>query len=202
MIKEACIESFEEAVSAEKRGANRIELCANLDIGGTTPSEENIIRCSEELKIPVFAMIRPRGGNFVYSEEEIETMKAEIGQCREIGIAGIVLGILTPNGQIDIKQTRQLVELAKPMQVTFHKAFDEAPDYRQALEDVIATGAHRILTSGTKETAAQGADILNKLIEQAQSRIIIVAAGKVTRENLGELSSQIKTDEFHGRKIV
>lgn len=202
MIKEACIESFEEAVNAEKRGANRIELCDNLTVGGITPSIKNIRRCSEELNIPVFVMIRPRGGNFVYSEEELETMKAEIRECKKFGADGVVLGILTPEKQIDVEHTRQLVELARPMQVTFHKAFDEAPDYRQALEDVIATGANRILTSGTRETATQGADILNELIEQAAGRIIIVAAGKVTRENLEELSSQIKTDEFHGRKIV
>lgn len=202
MVKEACVESFEEAVNAEKRGANRIELCANLNVGGTTPSHENIILCKEKLKIPVFAMIRPRAGNFVYSENEIETMKAEISQCLEIGIEGIVLGILTPENQIDIEQTRQLVELARPMQVTFHKAFDEAPDYRQALKDVIATGAERILTSGTKETASKGAEILNQLIEQARGRIIIVAAGKVTSENLEELSNRVNTNEFHGRKIV
>lgn len=202
MIKEACIESFEEAVNAEKRGANRIELCDNLTLGGTTPSIENIRLCSEELNIPVFVMIRPRGGNFVYSEEELETMKAEIRECKKFGADGVVLGILTPENQIDVEHTRQLVELAHPMQVTFHKAFDEAPDYRQALEDVIATGANRILTSGTKETAAEGVEILNHLIKQARGRIIIVAAGRITTENMEELSTIIKTGEFHGRKIV
>lgn len=202
MIKEACIESFEEAVDAEKRGATRIELCDNLEVGGTTPSLENIRLCSEILKIPVFVMIRPRGGNFVYSDNELEIMRSEIIMCKELRIPGVVLGILTPENQIDIERTRELVELASPMQVTFHKAFDEAPDYRQALENVIATGAHRILTSGTKATATEGTNILNQLIEQAGGRITIVAAGRITTENIGELSQLIKTTEFHGRKIV
>ena len=202
MIKEACIESFEEAVAAEERGANRVELCDNLEVGGTTPSHENIRLCSEILKIPVFVMIRPRGGNFVYSDDELEMMRSEIIMCKELRIPGVVLGILTPENQIDIERTRELVKLASPMQVTFHKAFDEAPDFSQALEDVIATGAHRILTSGTKATATEGTGILNRLIEQAGGRITIVAAGRITTENIGELSQLIKTTEFHGRKIV
>ena len=202
MIKEACVENFQEAVAAEKRGADRIELCDNLCVGGTTPSFGTLKLCSEKLNIPVFAMIRPRGGNFVYSENELEIMRADITICKDFGLAGIVLGILSPESKINIEQTCELVELARPMQVTFHKAFDQVPDYLEALEDVIRTGADRILTSGTKETAAEGTGILNHIIDCARKRIKIVAAGKITSENLEELSKQIQTDEFHGKKIV
>ncbi len=202
MIKEACIECFQEAVTAEKRGADRIELCENLGVGGTTSSFGTLKLCREKLNIPVFAMIRPRGGNFVYSGNELEIMEADIKICKKLGIPGIVLGILTPDNKINVEQTRNLVELARPMQVTFHKAFDQAPDYLEALEDVISTGAERILTSGTKKTATAGIDILNHIIDHARGRIKIIAAGKITSENLEILSQQIRTNEFHGKKIV
>ena len=202
IVREACVENLKDAKAAWEHGASRIELCRNLSFGGTTPLYKTISDCSNNLPVPVFVMIRPRGGDFVYSAEEIEIMKADIQRCRELGVPGIVLGILTTENKIDIERTRQLVEFAAPMQVTFHKAFDKAPDYRQALEDVIATGAARILTSGGKTTAAEGIGILNEIIEQAAGRIKIVAAGKITSENIGELSLKINTYEFHGRKIV
>lgn len=202
MIKEACIENFGEALAAQTRGASRIELCENLTVGGTTPSYGTIQKCLQKLSIPTFVMIRPRGGDFVYTADELDIMRTDILQCKTLGVPSIVLGLLTSENRIDIESTRELVDLASPMQVTFHKAFDETPDYKQALEDVIATGAHRILTSGTKETAHEGTPILNELIDQAQGRIILVAAGKVTYENLPELSMQIRTTEFHGKRIV
>jgi len=138
----------------------------------------------------------------IFTSEEPEIMKTDIQHCRELGVTGIVLGILTTGNQIDIERTRELVELAHPMQVTFHKAFDETPDYRQALEDVIAAGALRILTSGTKSTATEGSEILNEMIAQASGRIKIVAAGKITSENIDKLSKIINTNEFHGKRIV
>lgn len=202
MIKEACIENFAEAFAAQTRGASRVELCENLAVGGTTPSYGTIRQCVQKLQIPAFVMIRPRGGDFVYSAEELEIMRADIEQCKTLGVPAIVLGLLTAGNKIDIAKTRELIALAQPMQVTFHKAFDEVSDYRQALEDVIQCGAHRILTSGTQQTALEGSSILNKLVELAQGRITIVAAGKVTHENVEQLSQLIHTSEFHGKKIV
>lgn len=202
MIKEACVENLTEALTAQKKGASRIELCDHLEVGGTTPAHKTIAESIQLLNIPVFVIIRPRGGDFNYSEEEFETMKSDILFCKQAGIPGVVLGILTPDQQIDVQRTSELIQLARPMQVTFHKAFDEVSNCRQALEDVITSGANRLLTSGTKETAAEGMEILNKLIEQARERITILAAGRVTSENLAELASQIPTNEFHGKKIV
>ncbi len=202
MIKEACIENFAEAFAVQTRGASRVELCENLAVGGTTPSYGTIRQCVQKLQIPAFVMIRPRGGDFVYSEEELEIMRADIEQCKTLGVPAIVLGLLTADNKIDIAKTRELIALAHPMQVTFHKAFDEVSNYRQALEDVIQCGAHRILTSGTKQTALEGCSILNELIELAQGRITIVAAGKVTLDNVEQLSQLIHTSEFHGKKIV
>jgi copper homeostasis protein len=202
MIKEACVENFEQALHAQNAGANRIELCASLTVGGTTPPHETIQLCIQNLHIPTFVMVRPRGGNFVYSEEELKTMKNDIDTCKQLGVPAVVFGLLTEDGKVDEKNTRELVELAHPMQVTFHKAFDELDDPFEGLETLISIGVDRILTSGTKTTAEEGASILIQLIEKTEGRITIVAAGKVTKENLPELSRSIRTNEFHGKKIV
>lgn len=202
MIKEACAENFTEAFSAQLAGANRIELCENLSVGGTTPSYGTIKTCIEKLNVPVFVMIRPRGGNFIYSPQELEIMKTDIAVCKQLGVPAVVLGLLTSDGRIDEEHTLLLIGLARPMQVTFHKAFDRLDDPFEGLETLIRLGADRILTSGTKASAREGADILNQLIKNACGRITIVAAGKVTKENLPELSQMIHTTEFHGKKIV
>ncbi len=147
-------------------------------------------------------MIRPRGGNFVYTDDELNIMKKDIEVCKQIGVDGIVFGILTDKNQINIEQSKELIELAKPLPVTFHKAFDDSSDPLSALEDIIASGATRILTSGVKDTANEGKEMLNTIINQANGRITIVAAGKVTKENVDLLSQQINTSEFHGKRIV
>jgi len=202
MIKEACVENFTDALAAQAAGASRIELCRNLSVGGTTPSYGTIKICLEKLHIPVFVMIRPRGENFNYSPQELEIMKTDIVICRQLGVPAVVFGLLTGDGHIDEEHTRQLTDLARPMQITFHKAFDGLDDPFEGLETLIRLGVDRILTSGTKETARDGADILNQLIEKARGRITIVAAGKITKENLPELNQLIRTNEFHGKKIV
>ena len=201
-IKEACVGSFTEALGAQAAGANRVELCENLSEGGTTPSYGTIKKCMEALSIPVFVMIRPRGGNFIYSEDEINIMKEDIKICKQFDVQGIVFGLLTKDGKVDAENTSKLIELARPMQVTFHKAFDELSDLEEALETLIRLGVNRILTSGTRETALEGAFILNPLIESAKNRITIVAAGRITKDNISDLSRMIGTTEFHGRKIV
>jgi copper homeostasis protein len=202
MIKEACIENFRGALSAQLAGADRIELCENLAAGGTTPSYGTIKACMERLSIPVFVMIRPRGGDFCYSQPELEIMKTDIAICKQLGVPAVVFGLLTNDRRIDEEHSRELIGLARPMQVTFHKAFDELDDPFEGLEILIRLGADRILTSGTKDTAREGTDILNRLIEKTNECITIVAAGNIVAENLPELSRMIHTNEFHGKRIV
>lgn len=202
MIKEACVESLIDALEAEKRGANRIELCDNLSQGGTTPSYGTIKIALSTLKIPVFPIIRPRGGDFCYTPAEIEVIKEDIKVCKSLGAKGIVLGILTADKKIDFKTLAEFMELAKPMEVTFHKAIDELEDPTLVIDDLINLGVKRILSSGTKPTALEGKDMLNKMIEKAGDRLTIVVAGKVTKENLPEISSLIPSKEYHGKIIV
>lgn len=202
MIKEACVESLIDALEAEKRGADRIELCDNLSQGGTTPSYGTIKVALSTLKIPVFPIIRPRGGDFYYTPAEIEVIKEDIKVCKSLGAKGVVLGLLTKDKKIDFKVLSQLVELAKPMEVTFHKAIDELEDPTLVIDELINIGVKRILSSGTKPTALEGKDMLNKMIEKAGDRLTIVVAGKVTKEILPEVSNLIPAKEYHGKVIV
>ncbi|MEG0136612.1 MAG: copper homeostasis protein CutC [Cetobacterium sp.] len=202
MLKEACVESYLEAKIAESKGANRIELCENLAQGGTTPSYGTIKSCLKYLNIPFFVMIRPRGGDFCYSKDEIEIMKDDITLCKSLGVKGIVIGVLNNKKEIDYPLLKELISLAKPMKITFHKAIDEVENPINAIPNLIELGIDRILTSGKHETALAGKDILNKMITLANGKIIIIAAGKITHENFNEISSLINTHEFHGKKIV
>ena len=202
MIKEACVESLIDAIEAEKRGADRIELCDNLSQGGTTPSYGTIKLALSTLKIPVFPIIRPRGGDFYYTPAEIEVIKEDIKICKSLGAKGVVLGILTADKKIDFKTLAEFIELAKPMEVTFHKAIDELEDPTLVIDELINLGVKRILSSGTKPTALEGKDMLNKMIEKAGDRLTIVVAGKVTKEILPEVSNLIPAKEYHGKVIV
>ena len=202
MIKEACVESFEKALEAQSNGANRIELCENLAVGGTTPSYGTVKICLEKLNIPIFPMIRARGGNFVYSKDEIEIMKEDIKIFKELGVKGVVLGCLTSDNKIDLELTKKLVNLAYPMEVTFHKAIDEIQNPLDYIDNLINIGIKRILTSGGKATALEGKDLINEMIKKSNGRLKIVVAGKVTKENLNGLSNLISADEFHGKLIV
>ena len=202
MIKEACVESFEKALEAQNNGADRIELCENLSVGGTTPSYGTVKICLEKLNIPIFPMIRARGGNFVYSKDEIEIMKEDIKVFKDLGVKGLVLGCLTSDNKIDLELTKTLVNLAYPMEITFHKAIDEISNPLDYIEDLVNIGIKRILTSGGKATALEGKDLINDMIKKSNGRLKIVVAGKVTKENLHELSNLISADEFHGKLIV
>lgn len=202
MLIEVCVESLIEAIEAEKRGANRIELCDNLSKGGTTPSYGTIKMALSTLKIPVFPIIRPRGGDFYYTPVEIEAIKEDIKVCKSLGAKGVVLGLLTKDNKIDFKTLAEFMELAYPMEVTFHKAIDELEDPSLVIDDLIKLGVKRILTSGTKPTALEGKDMLNKMIAKAGDRLTIVVAGKVTKENLKEVSTLIPTKEYHGKAII
>ena len=202
MIKEACVESFEKSLEAQNNGANRIELCENLAVGGTTPSYGTVKVCLEKLNIPIFPMIRARGGNFVYSKEEIEIMKEDIKAFTDLGVKGVVFGFLTSNNKIDLELTKELVDLAYPMEVTFHKAIDEILNPLDYIDDLVNIGIKRILTSGGEATALEGKDLINEMIKKSNGRLKIVVAGKVTKENLNGLSNLISADEFHGKLIV
>ena len=196
MIKEVCVESFSEALAAEKRGADRIELCDNLYLGGTTPSYGTIKMAMEKLSIPAFPIIRPRGGDFYYSKEEIEIMKEDIKICKSLGAKGVVLGVLTADNKVDFETLKELVDLASPMEVTFHKAVDELKDPVEVIDKFVEIGVKRILSSGTKETALEGKDILNAMIKKAAGRITILIAGKVTNDNLDEVVAAIPSPEY------
>ena len=202
MIKEACVEFFDGAKRAEENGANRVELCENLSVGGTTPSYGTAKLCLEKLNIDIFPMIRPRGGNFIYSDDEIEIMKEDIKVFKNLGVKAVVFGILTEDNKINLKQMEELVNLSHPMEVTFHKAIDELENPLDWIEDLIKIGVKRILTSGCKVTALEGKDMINKMIEKANGKLKIVVAGKVTKENLAELEKLIPANEFHGKQIV
>ena len=203
MIKEACVETFEEAQKAEQQGASRIELCSDLANDGLTPSPELMQKTCAALKIPVMVMIRPRAGNFVHSEEEINQMKTDIDRAKKAGAAGVVFGLLTSENKIDVENTLLLVEYAHPLPVTFHKAIDELENLVEGVEALKKiSGIKRILTSGGKPTAMEGLENLKKMLQTTDGNPIIMLAGKVTDKNVEELQQLTGATEFHGRRIV
>ncbi|MDO7851426.1 copper homeostasis protein CutC [Hymenobacter convexus] len=194
---EICAASLPSALAAQAGGAHRIELCQNLEQGGITPSYGLIRETLAQLSIPVFVLIRPRTGGFVYSADELAIMRADIEVCRQLGAAGVVLGALNAAGRVDMNVCRALIERAGPMQVTFHRAFDSCPDQDQALEDVVALGCQRVLTSGGQATAAAGQVQLAALVAQAAGRISIMPGAGVSAVNIRELARQTGAREFH-----
>ncbi len=202
IVKEVCVESFDEAIRAVDAGATRIELCENLSVGGTTPSYGTIKKCLDKLSVPVMVMIRPRGGNFTYSQDEFEIMQDDILLCKELPVTGVVFGLLDEKGNIDEMRTRLLVQLARPMQVTFHKAIDKAADILESVALLKEIGVERILSSGGKPTAFEGSETLNRMIELASPQLSIIVAGKVDHENFKELRKIIPSGEYHGRRLV
>lgn len=183
MHTEVCAYSLASCLTAQRAGADRIELCGGLAEGGTTPSAGLIQLVHQHLSIPFYVMIRPRGGDFLYSETELAVMRADIQLAKELGANGLVFGILQADGPVNEAQTRELVELAHPLPVTFHRAFDMTRDPLEALEAVIRTGAVRILTSGQQPTAEQGLPLLRQLVKQAAGRIEIMAGAGVNAQN-------------------
>ena len=199
MLVEAAVESLEGALAAESAGADRIELCVNLDSGGTTPSETLIDAVVRAASIPVFVLIRPRAGDFVYTRPEIETMISEIALARSSGVAGIVTGALNPDRTVDVDQTSALVKAARGLPVTFHRAFDSTPSLTDALEQVIGAGASRVLTSGGAATAHEGAAAIASLVDQAGGRISIVAGGSIRAHNVSDVVRWTRVAEIHSR---
>ena len=194
---EICAGSLASALAAQAGGAGRVELCDNLYEGGTTPSHGAISLARERLSIKLHVIIRPRGGDFLYSDDELEIMRRDIDHCRRLKVDGVVLGLLRSDGTVDIKATRELIERARPMTVTFHRAFDMTPDPRQALEDVIETGAERILSSGQKNSAIEGADLIRQLIHLAAGRIIIMPGAGLNENNIRAFAAKVMATEYH-----
>lgn len=182
---------------AQSAGAHRIELCDNPGEGGTTPSYGFIKAARQAVQIELYPIIRPRGGDFFYSDAEFEVMKADVMMCRELGCDGVVIGILNADGTVDKTRCRELVKLAYPMGVTFHRAFDRVKDAAQALEDIIEIGCERILTSGLVPNALDGAATIAALIKQADERIIIMPGSGIRSDNITELAKKTGAVEFH-----
>ena len=196
-IIEIATSDFLTTKSAVEGGADRIELCANLAEGGTTPSYAHIKKCREAFSIPLFPIIRPRGGDFLYTKDEFEIMKNDIKLCKELGCEGIVIGLLNMDGTIDMTRTSELIELAYPLEVTFHRAFDRCKDPFAALEELIEIGCQRILTSGQKPTVSEGVDLIAELNRKADDRIIILPGSGVRKDNIKMLAEKTGCIEFH-----
>lgn len=199
VLVEACVESVESSIAAQRAGARRLELCDALFDGGTTPSAEMIAACKAAVSIPVFVMIRPRGGGFVYTDEERDIMRRDIVIARELGADGIVTGCLRIDNTVDVELVRLLVETAKELPVTFHRAFDATPDLGASLESLIDAGVQRVLTSGGAPTAADGVTTLAKLVRQAGSRLIVMPGGGVREHNVRSTVSTSGVREVHAR---
>jgi copper homeostasis protein len=201
---EICVDSVESAINAQIAGADRVEFCDNLLEGGTTPSYGAIVSARSNLDIGLHVIIRPRGGDFLYSDLEYDIMRRDIEICGEKGVDGIAIGILRTGGNIDIERTAKLIEFAYPMSATFHRAFDMCSDPVQALEDVIDTGCARLLTSGLKNKAQDGIEIIRQLAIQAGERIIIMPGGGIDETNVALIITATKVKEIHltGRKTI
>ncbi len=196
-LLEISVETLEAAMAAERGGADRIELCGNLSVGGVTPDAGLLRAVRAQVRIPIFSMVRPRAGDFVYTGAELAEMKLAISAAKKSAMDGVVLGFLTEKRRVDVERTRELVEFARPLPVTYHRAFDENADLGQALEDIIESGAKRILTSAGAKSALEGAALLADLVEAAGERIVIVPGAGISAANIAEVARRTKAREFH-----
>lgn len=194
---EICVDSIEGAMAAERGGADRVELCANLLEGGTTPSAGCVTIAREKLRIGLQVIIRPRGGDFLYSDLEMEAMLEDTRLAKELGADGVVIGCLTAPGDVDLERTRQLIEVARPLNITFHRAFDMCREPRRALEDLIRLGVDRVLTSGQEASVLEGLDLICELEKQAGDRIIIMPGGGLTARNVRKIVEASGVREVH-----
>ncbi len=206
MIQEKKIEiacfNLESALIAQKAGADRVELCANIALGGTTPSAPIVQQTRAQLTLPIYVMIRPRGGNFEYTLAEFEQMKSEICALKTLGVDGFVFGILKDDQTIQIEQNSELVALASPLPCSFHRAFDAVTHFEHALEDVISCGFTTLLTSGTFSNVMEGKDVLKQLVVQAKNRIQIMPGGGLRSTNISELNEIVHANWYHSSGIT
>ena len=202
-IKEACVETFEQAITAEKNGADRIEICSNLNLDGLTPSRELVLKLIKTLNIPIKVMIRPKAGDFCYDRNEIKEMFDDIAYFRSLDVYGVVLGVLNDNNTVDISLTNKLVNVAGKLDVTFHKAIDSCDNIQEELRMIIKnTRVSSVLTSGGSSDAFAGYDIIKEMIKIAGKNISIIVAGSVTSDNILSLHKLIKGNQYHGKRIV
>ena len=202
MILEVCIDSLESALAAQEGGAARVELCADLEHGGTTSDASVTLSVRERISIALHVMIRPRPGDFCYSRQEIDVMEREIEHAKTLGVDGVVFGLLTERGEVDIQSTRRLLELARPLSVTFHRAFDESADLLRALDDLKDIGVDRVLTSGGKGSILGNVDLLAHLVRRSKGRPVIMAGGGVKFENAAEIVKRSNVNEVHTLSAV
>lgn len=194
---EICANSVLSALTAQESGADRVELCQNLDVGGTTPSLGQVWVARAGLSIGLHVLIRPRGGDFLYTEIEFLEMKSDIMFCKEAKCDGVVIGMLLADGTVDTVRMAELIELARPMHVTFHRAFDRCRDPFEALEDIIDLGCDRLLTSGMKNTAEEGAGTIARLVEQAGGRIDVMPGAGINEQNILQIAASTGASSFH-----
>lgn len=201
MIVESCVDSLDAALASEAGGAHRLELCARLDVGGTTPDPALVAAVVAAVRVPVVAMVRPRGGDFVYDTNELSAMARDVTRMRQAGAHGLVTGVLASTGTVNAALMHVLVRMAGPLPVTCHKAFDEVRDLDAALDTLIGLGVTRVLTSGGAATAAEGADALARLAQRAAGRVAIIAGGTVRASNVRALVDRTGVAEVHARVI-
>ncbi|SHK84901.1 copper homeostasis protein [Clostridium cavendishii DSM 21758] len=202
VLKEACVGSYIQAINAEKLGADRIELCDNLNEGGTTPSLGTIKLARLKIKVPINVIIRPRGGDYIYTNDEIIIMENDIKLCKDLNVNGVVIGILNNKNEIDIENMKRLIELAKPLSITFHMAFDEIKDKKKAIDDLYTLGVDRILTKGGEVSAIKNKENLKELINYSKDRITILPGGGLTKDNYFDFVKYVGAVEVHGSRIV
>lgn len=197
MILEIAANSVASALAAQEGGAGRVELCTALELGGLTPSHAQIALTRDCLRIPLYVLIRPRAGDFLYGELECETMQRDIETCVALGCDGVVLGVLDADGDVDVARCRALVAAAGTLGVTFHRAFDLSRDSTRALEDIVALGCERVLTSGAQASALEGAALIRNLVTQSNGRLVVMPGAGVTARNIAELAAATGAHEFH-----
>lgn len=203
MVLEACVTTLQQALAAQQQGADRIELCVNLEVDGLTPPEELIRDVKAALDIPMMVMIHPRAGEYRYTAAELQEIKDSIDVCKEIGVQGIVIGAVTEQQSLDIAVIKELVEYAQPLEVTIHKAIDVVADPLADLEKLLAIPSiRRVLTSGQQPTAWEGRELIKKMMKVGGDQITILVGGRVTNENINQLHQEIHAKEYHGRKVV
>ena len=202
-FKEACVENLDQALKAEAKGADRIELCAHLELGGLTPSRELIVEASQQLNIPLRIMIRPRGGDFIYSAKEIRIMIASIEFCKTIGVEGVVFGILDSDRKLNLELIKQLTNIATPLKVVIHKAIDYSTKPLEGLGELIKIkGITSVLTSGGAQKAMEGKETIKEMLQLCGGGLEIVPAGTITNDNVHELHEYFGAKTYHGKRIV
>ena len=197
VLIEVCVDSVASAVAAERGGAGRVELCSSLIEGGVTPSAGQIEAVRNKISIGLQVIIRPRGGDFCYTDDELDVMRRDILAAKNSRAGGVVLGVLDPDGNVNVACTRELVDLARPLNVTFHRAFDMSADLSRSLEDVCATGADRLLTSGGEQTCLQGVEAIARLVKAARGRITIMAGGGIRDNDAAFIIERSGVSEIH-----